>query len=394
MIRFMERSTKKILVFGVFDGLHDGHRAFLRQAQKLGELIVVVAQDATVESIKHRRPEYSLGHRIAEVKDAGYADIIVAGDLIQHSWNAIKRYEPDIVAIGYDQKDLRDALMVHHDDSSHEYEIIELDPYNPESQHSSIIRKKKEETDKGQHAQFFEQRMKQKRKRFDKGEYVADFVYGANDGIITTFAVVTGAVGASLSPGIVVILGIANLLADGFSMGASAFLSMMSERNFHKTLKDEQQHDTENNPDIAKEEVRHVLRQWDAPTGVIEPMTLSITRSKRRWIDFVLREEYGITPEDTSNPGRHSLATFVAFVIAGTLPIVPYIFGIAAHRQFLVSIIATACALFIAGAAQSLLTTKKWWWKTGLQMLVVGGVAAGISYGLGFLVRSVFGVVV
>jgi VIT1/CCC1 family predicted Fe2+/Mn2+ transporter len=191
-----------------------------------------------------------------------------------------------------------------------------------------------------------------------------------------------------------VILGVANLIADGFSMGASSILSTLSEKNFHRSIRMEQERDVLENPEIAKEEVRHVLRRWDTPKEVLESMMLAITRSKRRWTDFVLREEYNITDEDTENPIKHGVATFIAFVIVGTLPLVPYLFGVRAEHQFMVSIIATAIALFVTGSAQSLLTNKKWWLKTGTQMLLLGGVAAFISYGVGYLIKTVFQVVV
>jgi len=388
----MTVQSKKIMVFGVFDGLHDGHKDFLQQAKKLGELIVVVAQDATVETIKQKRPQHSLEHRISAIRDANLADIIVAGDLMQYSWSAIKRYEPDMIAVGYDQKELKDALVLYQENSITPFDIMMLQSHFPEILHTSILHKKVVAQDDFE--VLFANRIAEKQKRFNKGEYLANFVYGANDGIVTTFAVVSGAVGASLSPGVVIILGVANLLADGFSMGASSILSTLSQRNFHKSLRIEQEYDIDNNPEVAQEEVRDVLRRWDTPREVLESMILAITRSKQRWSDFVLREEYNITEEDTKNPVHHGVATFTAFVIVGTLPLIPYIFGVKIEHQFLVSIIATGIALFVTGALQSLLTNKKWWWKSGLQMLLLGGMAATISYGVGFLVKTIFHIVV
>jgi cytidyltransferase-like protein len=388
----MSQINKKVMVFGVFDGLHGGHVEFLKQARNLGDLIVVVAQDATVEVIKQKRPKQSLGYRIAAIKDAGLADVLVAGDLVQYSWSAIRRYEPDVIALGYDQKGLKDALKVFQGETHIPFDIVVMDPYEPDKLHSSILHADVVEPDSFDVLK--KRRIAEKKKRFDKGEYLADFVYGANDGIITTFAVVTGAAGASLPAGVIVILGVANLIADGFSMGASSILSMLSERNFHKSLRREQEYDIEHNPEIAKEEVRDVLKRWDTPRESLESMMLAITRSKRRWSDFVLREEYNITEEDTENPTKHGVATFIAFVIVGTLPLVPYLFGVQAEYQLTVSIIATAIALFFTGAAQSLLTVKTWWLRTGVQMLALGGVAAALSYGIGYLIKTVFQIVV
>ena len=222
----MIQSDKKVMVFGVFDGLHGGHRAFLKQAGTLGELVVVVAQDATVETMKQKRPRISLGHRIAAIKDAGLADVLVAGDLVQYSWGAVRRYEPDVIALGYDQKGLKDALKIFQEETQVPFDIVVMDPHDPEKLHSSILHADVAPADTFD--VFKKKRIAEKKKRFDKGEYLADFVYGANDGIITTFAVVAGAAGAALPAGVIVILGVANLIADGFSMGASSILSMLS----------------------------------------------------------------------------------------------------------------------------------------------------------------------
>ncbi|WP_232687572.1 VIT1/CCC1 transporter family protein [Halobacterium zhouii] len=163
------------------------------------------------------------------------------------------------------------------------------------------------------------------------GEYVAEVVYGANDGIVTTFAVVSGATGAALEPRVVVILGAANLLADGFSMGMSNFLSRRSE------------------------------------------------------LDYL--EERGEAADDAGKPpARTALVTFVAFVIAGWTPLVPYVFGLDA--TFIVSLAAAAAAFFAVGASRSVVTERVWW-LAGAEMLVVGLLAAAVAFGVGELLEGV-----
>ena len=162
--------------------------------------------------------------------------------------------------------------------------------------------------------------------------YLKDLVYGANDGIITTFAVVAGVAGAKLEPRIVLILGFANLLADGFSMGASNFLSIRSD-----------------------EAVRLI-----AGREVNEPF-----------------------------PTRHSLATFAAFVIAGVVPLLSYVVTMD-HNRFLMAILLTLGTLFVVGAARSLVTQVRWW-RSGAEMLVVGSAAAAVAYVVGAFVEGVTG---
>ncbi len=153
--------------------------------------------------------------------------------------------------------------------------------------------------------------------------YMADVVYGANDGIITTFAIVSGVEGAKLSPAIVIILGFVNLLADGVSMGASNFLS---------------------------------IRAGAAATGV-----------SRGYVE----------------PFYHSFATFLSFVACGAIPLISFLIpGFFEHR-FLISCTMTAIALFLVGSLR-IFVAKKAWLQGGLEMLAVGGIGAIIAYAVGY----------
>lgn len=160
--------------------------------------------------------------------------------------------------------------------------------------------------------------------------YLKDLVYGANDGIITTFAVVSGVAGAQLETRVVLILGFANLLADGFSMGASNFLSIRSDEAVRKA----------------------------SGLDVLEPY-----------------------------PTRHSVATFAAFVVAGVVPLLSYAV-VGGHDPFKVAVVLTLLTLFAVGASRALVTRGKWW-RAGLEMLVVGSVAAAVAYGVGAFIEGI-----
>jgi len=157
--------------------------------------------------------------------------------------------------------------------------------------------------------------------------YLKDLVYGANDGIITTFAVVAGVTGADLAPRIVLILGFANLLADGFSMGASNFLAIRSDEAVRRS----------------------------SGLGVLEPF-----------------------------PFRHGLATFGAFVLAGAVPLVSYVLTMR-ETAFAAAILLTLATLFGVGAARSAVVDTRWY-RAGMEMLLVGAAAAAVAYGVGDLV--------
>ena len=155
--------------------------------------------------------------------------------------------------------------------------------------------------------------------------YIGDLVYGANDGIITTFAVISGAAGAALAPGVIIILGLANLMADGISMGLSNYLSLRSRIDFQKQERDREEMEVEKFPKDEKKEVKEILAKWGVPEGRIEETVASITADKKRWVDIMMVEELGIVESNIKFPGRHGMITSAAFVVAGALPLIPYI---------------------------------------------------------------------
>ncbi|MFC7139915.1 VIT1/CCC1 transporter family protein [Halosimplex aquaticum] len=158
----------------------------------------------------------------------------------------------------------------------------------------------------------------------DAGGYIAEVIYGANDGIVTTFAVVAGVAGAALDPAIVLILGVANLLADGFSMGMSNYLSQHSERDY--------------------------------------------------------RAARGTTVADARPPRYTAAVTFLSFVVAGWAPLVPYAFGIDA--TFRLSVVVTGIAFFVVGASRTLVTDRRWY-RAGAEMFAIGMLAAAVAYAAG-----------
>lgn len=135
-------AQKTVLVFGAFDGLHEGHRFFLRQARKLGDrLVASVAEDCMVRDIKHHLPLNPLAKRIGDLKASGLIDEAVAGDTVFGEWSAISRFNPDTIALGYDQSDLKDALEYHIDEKKLPIRLVLIPPHEPDRFHSSFLRK-------------------------------------------------------------------------------------------------------------------------------------------------------------------------------------------------------------------------------------------------------------
>ncbi|MBI4410363.1 MAG: VIT1/CCC1 transporter family protein [Gemmatimonadetes bacterium] len=155
--------------------------------------------------------------------------------------------------------------------------------------------------------------------------YLRDLIYGANDGLVTTFAVVAGVTGGDLSARVVLILGLSNLLADGFSMGASNYLSIRSHE--------------------------------------------------------AAREAEGLDIEET-HAIRHGAATFGAFILAGAVPLLAYLLPAGIADRFASATVFTLATMFGVGATRALVTERRWW-TSGCEMLAVGAAAAAVAYGVG-----------
>ncbi len=139
----MAPAKKTVLVFGAFDGLHDGHRFFLKEAKKLGEkLIASVATDEAVKVLKDHAPKQHLEERLQTLEASGLVDLAVAGDKVLGGWGAIRAWKPDIVAVGYDQTHLTEGLRQFIKTENLPVEIVTLGPHEPDRLHSSLLRAK------------------------------------------------------------------------------------------------------------------------------------------------------------------------------------------------------------------------------------------------------------
>lgn len=218
------------------------------------------------------------------------------------------------------------------------------------------------------------------------GAYVRDVVFSANDGLITTFAVVSGVAGASLAPHIVIIMGVANLLADGISMALGNYLGIKSRIDFEHSSRRAEENEVKNIPGKEREEMETIASLRKIPSPRIAEWISIMTSDKRLWVDEMLVWELGILPEET-HAVKTGIATFVAFVIAGFFPLIPYVARMSGNT-FLYSIAITAVVLFGVGSLRSLVT-KRNWFRSGIEMFLVGGVAASAAYFVGQWLSSV-----
>ncbi len=136
----MVSQAKKVFCFGVFDGIHDGHIRMLQEAKALGdELIVALTQDQVVQKLKNHPPRQPLPKRIAAIEALGIADVVVPGDADIKMWQVLQSYRPAVIALGYDQARLKNALELATTQFSFPTSIVVLKPFRPEELHSSLL---------------------------------------------------------------------------------------------------------------------------------------------------------------------------------------------------------------------------------------------------------------
>jgi VIT1/CCC1 family predicted Fe2+/Mn2+ transporter len=228
--------------------------------------------------------------------------------------------------------------------------------------------------------------------RGPKHSYLRDFIYGAIDGTVTTFAVVCGSAGAELSATVVIILGMANLIADGFSMAASNYLGIRAERQQHQLTRRTELEHIHRHPEGEREEIRQIFARKGFQGPELEHAVDVITSSVDRWADTMLQEEHGVAGPGPS-PLRAALATLIAFVVVGFVPLAPFAFQAASglgQRVFLWSGILTAGAFFATGVMKARFVQQQTL-LSGLETLIIGGSAATLAYLIGVLLKSVIG---
>lgn len=221
-------------------------------------------------------------------------------------------------------------------------------------------------------------------RRLSKGRrpgHLKDMIYGGIDGAVTTFAIVAGVEGAGLSHDVIVALGLANIIADGFSMAASNYSGTKAELDERKRIIRTEERHIAQHREGELEELRQILQMRGLSGEVLDEATTAVSQNKEHWIGLMLTDEYGLAKLEPE-PMRAALATFAAFMVAGSVPLVPFVLGL--DDAFVVSIFATMVTFFLIGTGKSRWSLAKWW-RSGGETLLIGGVAALLAYLVGGL---------
>lgn len=237
-----------------------------------------------------------------------------------------------------------------------------------------------------------EARIHQEGSNFGKLQvYLREFVYGGVDGAVTTFAVVAGGFGAGLDSGVIIILGFANLLADGFSMSVGAYLSAKSENENYKKHEEIEYWEVDNLPELERKEIEDIYKAKGFKGELLKQVVDQITSDRDLWVAEMMKDELNMI-EETKSPFKVGLATLIAFIIVGFIPLLVYtwdFFYPTEFNSFLWTAILTGIAFLMIGWLKSSVTQTPLL-KSILETVALGALAAVIAYYVGDLLEQFF----
>ncbi len=214
--------------------------------------------------------------------------------------------------------------------------------------------------------------------------YLRDWVYGGIDGTVTTFAVVAGVAGAELSTKTLLILGAANLIADGFSMAAANYSGTKAELEEYEQVRHMEERHVELAPQGEREEIRQIFHAKGFKGAALDSAVDVITAKRQRWIETMMTEEHGLPPVSRS-PVRAAAATFLAFLVCGSIPLLPFVAG--APASLPTSALMTGITFFSIGSLRSHWSPASWW-RAGIETFLIGATAAFMAYLVGALLSG------
>lgn len=221
-------------------------------------------------------------------------------------------------------------------------------------------------------------------------KYLPEFIYGGMDGSVTTFAVVAGATGANFNPNVIIILGLANLLADGLSMSIGSYLSSKAEVNNYQKQKKQEYWSIENMPEEETDEIRKIYQEKGFKGEMLDEIVKVITSSKALWVEEMMKDELKML-ESSKTPINKALATYFSFIAVGLIPLLVYFVDLflpdTEFPLFLISSVLTFCAFIFIGYLKAYLNHLSKI-KGVAETLFLGGIAAFVSYMAGTVLES------
>jgi VIT1/CCC1 family predicted Fe2+/Mn2+ transporter len=219
------------------------------------------------------------------------------------------------------------------------------------------------------------------------GRSLRDLVFGANDGLVAAFAVVSGVRGAQVSPRVVLLAGLAELIGGTIAMGLGAFLAAKSEREFIESERAREEREIVEFPEEERKEVRTIFARKGFSGEALEQIVAHVTKDPVFWVDTMMTEELGLAVAPSVTPLRSGALVAVAYALGAAFPVLPYALPLPLQTAFLFSIGLTLSALFLAGALKTQMTGRPAL-RSGLETMLIGALAAAATFAAGRFIAS------
>lgn len=215
------------------------------------------------------------------------------------------------------------------------------------------------------------------------GSWIGDAIYGVNDGLGAVFGIVSGVAGATKGGDLVLVAGLAGMVASAISMGSSAYLAAKSEAEVYQGELAREKDEIETNPEEEREELELFFQLKGFSEAEAKALVERMRQNPEQYLKTLAHEELGLSEISFPNPYRAMLSSLLSTAAGAFIPLIPFFFA-SGYRAVIASLIISIFAHFAVGAAKSLVTTRSWW-ASGLEMTIVGIIAGAVTYTLGTL---------
>jgi VIT1/CCC1 family predicted Fe2+/Mn2+ transporter len=219
------------------------------------------------------------------------------------------------------------------------------------------------------------------------GGWLRPAVFGAMDGLVSNFALIAGVAGGGAPRQVVILAGLAGLSAGAFSMAAGEYTSVASQAESAEAEIAKEREELRSNPEGEMAELAAIYVERGVDPELADEVSRQIHRDPDNAVNVHAREELGVTLEDLPSPVLAAISSFVSFAIGAIIPVMPYLLG---SDALLPGIVVSLVGLFAAGAVVTRFTSRSWWFG-GIRQLVLGAIAAALTYGIGNLVGAGLG---
>ena len=227
-----------------------------------------------------------------------------------------------------------------------------------------------------------------------KGKAISDIILGGQDGLVNVLGVVLGVASATNNPFIVLVAGLAATFAETISMAAVAYTSTKADRDYYMSERVLEEEEVKNIPEHETEEIREIYAKKGFKGKLLDDVVRTITSNKKVWIDTMMTEELNLSLKYGDSPIRNAIIVFISTLIGSVLPLIPFLIAptglISVNGAIVYSLVVSIAVLFIVGVVKAKFTIGNWF-ISGLELAVIGTVAAGTGYLIGLGLGKAFG---